>query len=296
MITIMGATGHTGRVAAEALLKQGQQVRVLARSKERVQDLVAQGAEAAVGDAGDARFLAGAFRGSDAVYTLLPPDPTHADYPAHQNEIGEAITKAVKDSGVTHVVFLSSLGAEQPSGTGPIAGLGRQEKRFASIAGLNSLSLRAGYFFENHFFSFGLIKHQGIAGAALAGNIPMAQVASRDIGVVAAQALQARDFKGAAVRELLGQRDLTMNDATRIIGSAIGKPDLAYVQFPYDAAFDGMVTAGLSKSMAGLYIEMSKGFNEGIVKSLQGRNAGNTTPTRFEGFVADVLAPAYRAS
>jgi uncharacterized protein YbjT (DUF2867 family) len=140
-----------------------------------------------------------------------------------------------------------------------------------------------------------MIKHQGINGSAMAGNNPFAQVASKDIGAAAADALRGRDFKGFAVRELLGPRDLSLDEATRILGAAIGQPDLAYVQFPYEAALDAMVGMGLSKSMATLYVEMSRALNEGLVRSVEGRNARSTTPTRFEDFATQVLAPAYRA-
>ena len=295
MITIMGASGKTGRAAAEALLKQGQKVRVIARSKDHLKTLIDRGAEAVVGNATDANFLAGAFRGSDAVYTLIPPDVTHPDFPAYQDQIGEAITKGIQTSGVTHVVFLSSVGADRAEGTGPIAGLHRQEKRLAAVPGLNVLSLRPAYFFENHFMSLPLINHQGINGSAMAGTYGFAQIATSDIGAEAARALHARDFKGSAIRELLGPRDLSLDEATRIIGAAIGKPDLKYVQFPYEAALDAMVGGGLSKSMATLYVEMSKAFNEGLVKPVAGRNASNTTPTRFEDFATTALAPAYRS-
>ena len=295
MITIMGASGKTGRAAAEALLKQGKKVRVIARSKDHLKTLIDRGAEAAIGNATDANFLASAFHGSDAVYTLIPPDVTHPDFPAYQDQIGEAIIKGIETSGVSHVVFLSSVGADRATGTGPIAGLHRQEKRLAAVPGLNVLSLRPAYFFENHFMSLPLIKHQGINGSAMAGTYGFAQIATSDIGAEAARALHARDFTGSAMRELLGPRDLSLDEATRIIGAAIGKPDLTYVQFPYEAALDAMVSGGLSKSLATLYVEMSKAFNEGLVKPVAGRNTRNTTPTRFEDFASTALVPAYRA-
>jgi uncharacterized protein YbjT (DUF2867 family) len=164
------------------------------------------------------------------------------------------------------------------------------------VPGLNSLSLRAGYFFENHLMSLPLVKHQGINGSAMGGDYGFVQVASSDIGVAAAHELRRRDFQGAAVRELLGPRELSHDEATEIIGAAVGKPDLKYMQFPYEAALDAMVSAGLSKSMASLYVEMSKAFNEGLVKSVEGRNSRNTTPTRFEDFVTQVMVPAYHAA
>src|SRR5262245_47118760 len=217
MITILGASGKTGRATAEMLLDKGEKVRVIARHREPLAALVKHGAEAVVGDIGEAQFLASALHGSDAVYALIPPNPTAPDFLAYADDIGEGITQAVRSAGIKHVVFLSSVGADQASGTGPIVGLHRQEKRFAAVKGLNTVTLRAGYFFENHFMTLGLIKHEGINGSALAGDVAFAQVATRDIGAAAAHALRARDFSGLEVREVLGPRDLSMDEATRIL-------------------------------------------------------------------------------
>jgi hypothetical protein len=86
-----------------------------------------------------------------------------------------------------------------------------------------------------------------------------------------------------------------MAEVTTALGRAIGKPDLRYVQFPYDEARKGMVGAGLPAGMADLYVEMSRGFNEGAIRSTQPRSAATTTPTTIDTFAATVLAPAYRA-
>jgi hypothetical protein len=97
------------------------------------------------------------------------------------------------------------------------------------------------------------------------------------------------------VRELLGARDLSFAEATRIIGTRIGKPDLKYVQFPYADFASSLVQMGISASMAGLYAEMARAFNEGKIKSREGRTPENTTQTRFEDFTGD-LARAYEAA
>lgn len=295
MITILGATGNTGRVAAEILLGAGRKIRVLARAKERLQPLAAKGADVMTGEITDAAFLTRAFTGSDAVYTLIPPDYVVADYRAYQTRAGEAMAAAIRKSGVRHVVFLSSIGAQHDAGTGPIAGLHEHEVRLAALPGLNVLFLRAAYFYENHFSTLGLIKQQGINGSAMRGDVPIPMIASRDIGEVAANALLKLDFTGPTTRWTLGAADLTMDQATQIIGDAIEHPGLRYVQFPYDAALEAMLAMGLSKSIASLYVEMSRGINEGLVVSTEKRGPGNTTPTRFEDFARSALAPAYRA-
>jgi NADP-dependent 3-hydroxy acid dehydrogenase YdfG len=45
MIWVMGATGHTGKKIAEALLKAGEKVRALGRSKSKLAKLEGAGAE-----------------------------------------------------------------------------------------------------------------------------------------------------------------------------------------------------------------------------------------------------------
>jgi len=55
-----------------------------------------------------------------------------------------------------------------------------------------------------------------------------------------------------------------------------------------------LLQMGFSQNVAELFVEMSRAFNEGKIKSLAGRSSANTTPTRFEAF-AEVLAKAYQA-
>ena len=295
MITVMGASGNTGRKIVEDLLRSGEKVRAIGRSADKLAGFKSTGAEVLTGDASDVGFLTGAFAGAEGVFTLFPPDVHSGDYRAQQDLQGESIVKAVRDGGVRNVVFLSSLGGDLPEGTGPIAGLHAQEQRLRALPATNVLILRPGYFFENFYETLSLIKHQGINGGAIAADVPIPMIATRDIAAVAAQALKARDFKGVVVRELLGERDLTHAEATRILGARIGRPDLKYVQFPYADFVAALTGMGLSRNVAELYSEMARALNEGKVKSREGRTPSNTTPTRFEDF-AEGLAQAYMAA
>ena len=293
MITVMGATGNTGKKIAEKLLTAGEKVRALGRSETKLAELKSAGAEVVAGDTNDAVFLAKAFNGADAVYTLLPTDPSSPDYRAAQDRQGEAIVEAIRNSGVKYVVALSSLGGDLSDGTGVIEGLHAQEERLKQLEGVNVLLLRPVSFFENFYNSLGLIKQEGINGDSIVADVPVPMIATRDIAEVAATALAKRDWKGVCVRELLGQRDLTHAEATRIIGDRIGKPDLQYVQFTGAEEANALVQAGTSESFANLYVEMTRAFNEARIEVPE-RNQQNTTPTGFEDF-ADELAQAYKA-
>jgi uncharacterized protein YbjT (DUF2867 family) len=289
MITVMGGTGNTGKKITESLLKAGEKVRALGRSENKLAELKRAGAEVRVGDMNDAAFLTRAFRGADAVYTLLPTDPRAPDYRAEQDRQGEAIVKAIRGSGVRYVVALSSVGADLNEG-GVIAGLHAQEERLKQLQGVNVLLLRPVSFFENFYFSLPLIKQEGINGDSVAAKLAIPMVATRDIADAAAKALKTRDWRAVVVRELLGPCDLSHAEATRIIGEKIGQPDLKYVQFSYDVQVNALVQAGFSESFARLYADMTRAFNDGTIKPR--RTAENTTPTRFEDF-ADELAQAY---
>jgi uncharacterized protein YbjT (DUF2867 family) len=291
-ITVMGSTGNTGSAIARRLLDAGEPVRVIGRSEERLAPLVVAGAEAWVGDAADAEFLAGAFRGADAVYTLLPIDPQEPDYDAQQSRLGEAIVTAARAAGVPRVVALSSVGADVPEGTGFIASLHAQEQRLR-LLDADVLILRPGSFFENFYASLGAIREQGCVAASVEPDVALPMIAAADIAAAAAGALLAPDWSGVVVRELLGPRDLTYAEATAIIGAHLGRPDLPYVRLPDGQMEFVLAASGMSSDAARLQVEMTRAFNAGWVVSREGRTAANTTPTRFEDFAA-VLAAAYQ--
>ena len=284
MYVITGATGNIGSKAADILLARGEKVRVVGRSKDRLQRFVDKGAEAAVGDLKDSAFLAGAFTGATAVFAMIPPDLSARDFRAYQNEIGESFAAAIVTSGVRHVVSLSSQGAELPSGTGPILGLRDQEKRLNDLPGVNILHLRPTYFMENLLMNIPLINQKGIMGSAVRGDLPFAMIATRDIAAYLAERLVKRDFEGKSVHDLLDERDLSLGEAASVIGGRIGMPGLKYVQFPYEETAKWMIEMGVGKDASRLFVEMNKAINDGLLVLRRPRTSANTTPTSIEEF------------
>lgn len=292
-VTVVGATGKTGAVVAEELIAAGIGVKAVARSENKLAALAKKRVTPIVADATDPRALTDALRGSEGVYAIIPGDYTKPDLLGQYAQFGRALAEAVRRAEVKRVVLLSSLGAERPSKTGPIAGLHAVEEMLRAVPGIDLLLLRPGYFYENFYGSLGLIKGQGMNGGATAPDVPITMVASRDIGIAAARALEKQDFSGVVVRELAGPRALTMAEATGILGTAIAKPDLAYVQFPPAGAFEGLKGAGFSEDAARLFVEMSQAFNDRLIVTQPGSERV-TTPTTFDTFGLS-FAQAYRA-
>ena len=295
MYVITGATGHIGNRVADILLARGERVRMISRDAARLQRFVARGAEPAVGDLLDARFLGEAFKGARALFAMIPPNYGAKDFRSYQNLVGNSIATSICNAGVTHVVSLSSQGADLPRGTGPILGLHDLEERLDGVRGLNVLHLRPTYFMENLLGTIPLIHEKGIAATAIRGELKFAMIATRDIAERVAGHLLGRDFSGKSHRDLLGQRDLSLQEAFTIIGRRIGISDLKYVQFGYDVAARAMVESGISANVAGLFIEMSRALNAGLFAVNRPRNAENSTPTTIEQF-SELFAEAYASA
>ena len=294
MYVVLGAAGNTGSVVAKALLDGSQKVRVVGRSKERLAGFEILGAEAFAANLMDSGALTRAFTGARAVYSLLPPDLASTDYRAQQDKETNSISSALEAAGVTHVVALSSFGADKPAKTGPVAGLHAMEESFRQIPKLNALYLRAGYFMENTLPQVGIIKSFGMMAGPVRADLALPMIATRDIGAAAADALVKLDFTGHQTRELLGHKDLTYSQMAKIIGAAIGIPDLAYIQLPTEQVLQAMTQMGFSKNMATLMGEMSDALNSGYMHALEPRSQANTTPTLVEEFVHNVFVPAYK--
>jgi uncharacterized protein YbjT (DUF2867 family) len=294
MYVILGATGNTGSVVANALLGKKKKVRVVGRDNKKLAAFTSRGAEAFTANVTDEKALNRAFTGAEAVYAMIPPDLTNENYRGFQSRAIEAIGEAMEKAGVKHAVTLSSFGADKPDKTGPIAGLHELESKLNRIKGLNVLHLRAGYFMENTLPQIGIIQSFGTMSGPVEAEVPLPMIATRDIGAAAAEALLKLDFKGKQTQELQGQRDLSYAEAAIIIGAVIGKPGLDYVRLRADQVVQAMTSMGVARNMAALIVEMANAINTGHVTTLEQRSAKNTTPTSYETFVREVFLPAYR--
>src|SRR5579864_4269883 len=281
MYVILGATGHIGSVIANTLISRGEKIRVVGRDAGRLSKFSTKGAEAYIANATDSEALTHAFTGARAAFLMIPPGITSPDYRADQEKTSDAIAAAVEKSGLRYAVHLSSFGAHASSGTGPILGLHNSEKKLNSIPALHVLHLRPGSFMENELNSIGLIQNMGVYGSALKGDLKVPMIATRDIGSYAAERLLKLDFSGKQKQELLGERDLTINEAASIIGRGISKPDLRYTQFSYAQVEQVLLQMGISQKTATTLIEMYQGMNSGIVAAEESRSVANTTPTSF---------------
>lgn len=263
MYAIAGVSGHTGAIVAEELLRRGLPVRVIVRSAAKGEAWKSRGADVAIASLDDADALARALTGSEGAYLLLPPDAASTDFVARGREVGEAFAAAIRTSGVKHVVMLSSIGAQHDSGTGPIRALHEIEEPLKSSGAAVTL-LRPTYFVENWGASLGPAAEQGVLPSFIPAGLRFPQIATRDIGVAAADALEHAPSSGVRVLELAGPDDYAPADIAGAVGSILGR-DVQVAEGPLDAVVPAFMSFGISEHMAGLYREMYEGVINGRV-------------------------------
>ncbi len=264
MITVMGATGNTGGTIVRELAARGIAVRAIGRSATRLAGLPAE-VEARVIDLNDRPALADALRGSDAAYVLLPTDPTVSDYAATHDTLSERIAGAIADSGVPHIVALSSFGADRPTGTGFVECLHRHELRLRALNDVSLVILRSAYLYETLAIGIEETIAHGTLIEAIDPTSPVPMVAAMDVATIATSALTRPVTPGVAIHEIAGPEDLTMPKVARLLGTAFGHPDLAYAR-PSDADLMAILTgAGFSPDAVGRYIALGEAISDGTL-------------------------------
>jgi uncharacterized protein YbjT (DUF2867 family) len=282
---VAGVSGNTGKVVAETLLAQKKGVKVVVRDAAKGAPWQAKGAEVAVADLGDANALAQAMKGAEGAYVLIPPTFTAPSFRAYQDKLSTAIAEAARASRVPHVVFLSSIGADVPAGTGPIAGLYVAEQKFRREEATAWTFLRAGYFMENLGTSLATLA-QGFIPSFLPASLGIDMIATVDIGRQAASLL-VEGGKGARVVQLGGPA-VTMSDVAATLGRITGQA-VRVQEAPLDAVVPTFTGFGMPKDLAELYREMLEGFVAGRVVAEAGQKHVPGT-TSIETFLRGVLA------
>lgn len=291
-ITITGSLGNIGRPLTILLTKAGHEVSVITSNTDRQSEIVSLGATPLVGSVSDAGFLQAAFTGADAVFAMTPPNFGGCDIIHNTIQAGKTIAAAVAAVGVKRVVMLSSIGADIPSGTGPIAALHQIENAYTALENVSVSFLRAGYFYTNFLGMTGMVAQAGILGGNYPGTIALPLVHPADIATVAAEALQQKTTGNNIVYVV--SEVLNPDKAASILGSAVGKPGLPWISFTDEQSIQGMMQAGMPEEIAGLYTEMGAGFRDGRIQSdYEKQGSPVTGATSFDSFAKNEFARAF---
>jgi len=285
-IVITGSLGNIGKPLTQTLVAAKHEVTVVSSNNDRKTEIESLGAQAAIGSVSDSAFLAETFKGADAIFAMTPPNMGGSNVIANTFAAGQAYAQAFKQAGVKRVVMLSSIGAHLPSGNGPIAAIHQIEQLYSELEGIAFTYLRAGYFYTNYYNNVPLVKYNNIIGANYPANVKLPLVHPKDIAVAAAEELE-RNAKGSDIRYIISDV-VTPAHIAKTFGSAIGKPELPWVEFTDEQSLQGLVGAGVPEDIAALYTEMGTGFRNGNIPAhFEQSGAPVTGGTKLDDFAKE---------
>jgi uncharacterized protein YbjT (DUF2867 family) len=286
-ITVTGSVGNISRRLTEQLVEKGHAVTLISHDPAKVKAIEELKATPAIGSVEDVAFLTNVFRGADAVYTMVPPLFNTNNYRETVRTIGSNLARAIEAAGVQYVVNLSSIGAHVPEGNGPSSSFYFEEKELYQISRLNLLHLRAGMFYTNFYGNKEMVRSLKILGNNFDGTTPIALSHPHDIADTAAEALDTLSFQGKEVRYVVSDEQPGA-DIARLIGSAVGLPDLPWIQFSDEDLKKGVMQNGFSDHMAALFVELGSSIREGkLFEHYQQNRPRLLGKRKFEEFTKD---------
>jgi len=288
-IAITTPSGHIGGVVTHYCLEAGAEVRLLGRRPEKLKQFADRGAKVVRGSQDDVDFVKWMTHEVDAMLWVTPPGYGSDDLRGFQNRLGKVAAKAIHENRIPRVVNISSIGAHQRSGVGPINGLHDVEHRLDTEAE-NILHLRPGFFFENFLWQIDEIRSRRRVCLPLSPSRHYPMLATRDIARVAADWLLDERWSGRCIQELHGPVDMSFEQAAVALSEGLGRT-ITYMQIDTHHARESMVQGGMSENAADLLVELYDAIETGHLKPTEPRSPQTTTPTPLAEFAQEIVAP-----
>ena len=153
MILITGATGRTGKEAAQQLVAKGVKVRALVRNPAKAAALQAAGVELAPGDAGDAVAVRRALEGVSGIAIILPNGES-------QLALEKQLATLAAEAGVAHIVKVSSV-ESVPGAPNPVHRAHWESEEHIRSLGKAWTMVRPSFYLQNFLSNAATIKAEG---------------------------------------------------------------------------------------------------------------------------------------
>lgn len=268
-IVITGSLGNISKPLTIALVEKGHSVTVISSKAERQKDIEAIGAQPAIGSMKDVDFLSATFKGADVVYAMEVLgenaffDPA-VDVIAEITSIGNNYKQAIEQSGVKNVVHLSSIGAHTDTGNGILAFHYNVENILKQLPNDVSIKfMRPVGFYYNMFAFIRSIKAQDVIVSNYGGDEREPWVSPLDIASVIAEEIE-KPFNGREIRYIASD-EASPNEVAKMLGEAIGKPDLKWIAISDEEMLNNMVAAGMNPQTAKGFVEMNASRRGGVL-------------------------------
>lgn len=260
MNIVLGATGQIGFMLAKSLFKKGQPVRAVVRDETKAHELKKMGIEVFVADYLDKEALTKAFHNGKTAFLLTPENPTA------ENQLDEArlvlynYQEAVKASGISKIVGLSSMGAQHESGTGNLVASYLLEHAFDGID-IEQVFVRPAYYYSNWIGYMELIRTQGTLPTFFPSEMKVSMISPSDVAEFLADVM-VQETSQERIYEICGPCDYSSLDIARIFGKVLNK-NVALQQIPPDKWEHALEQVGFSADGIKNFMLMTKAVIDG---------------------------------
>lgn len=288
-ITLTGSLGHIGKPLTKSLRNKGHEVTVISSNPEREAGITALGATAAIGTLEDVEFLTEAFKNADAVYTMIPPNNyfnDDLDLLEYYRSIGGHYKQAIERSGVKKLVNLSSIGAHLKKGNGILLGAHDVEQTLNTLDSQVAIThIRPTSFYYNLFAYVEKIKNEGVITANYGAEDIIPWVSPLDIAE-AIEGVITTPFTGRNV-QYVASEELTGHETARILGEAIGMPDLKWEIISDQKTQEELTFIGMNPDIAKGLTELYAGLHSGILTEDYFKNKPSLGKVKLRDFAKE---------
>lgn len=278
-IVITGSLGNISKPLAITLIAKGHSVTVISSNPEKQKEIEIIGAKAAIGSIEDINFLTTTYAGADAVYCMIPFNFMVEDQKAYFRKIETNYVQAIKQNDVEKIVFLTGWAADV-----------EDSYLLNQLSERTVVELRPGSFYTNFYNDIKTIKEYGALMAGYGENDKIAFVSPNDIADVAFEELTT-SFQGKKARYVASE-ELTCNEAAKILGEAIGKPDLKWIALSEEQLLNGLIQSGFPQQLAHDFVKMQMKTHRGETFENYLKNRPVLGKTKLRDFAKE-FAKAY---
>ncbi|HUI88796.1 MAG TPA: NAD(P)H-binding protein [Anaerolineales bacterium] len=262
-IIVTGSLGNIGKPLTKELIAKGHAVTVISTKAEKKNDIEALGAAAAIGNLVDVQFLTKTFASADAVYCMESALYSGRNFDlSYIEQLARNYAQAIQQAGVKRVVNLSSIGAHTNKGNGALDFYFDIEAIFKTLPSDVAITFMRPVGFYGNLFSFiPAIKTQGVIASNYGADDKKPWVSPIDIASAIAEEITTPQVGRKA--PYVASDEISCNDTARILGEAIGKPDLKWIIIPDEQVLKGLIAAGMNPQVAKGFVEMNASTHSG---------------------------------
>ncbi len=292
VFVIFGASGNVGLSTATTLRQAGHPVRAVLRDARRRDRFAQLGCDVAIADLTDARAVAAALDGAQAVQMLCPVPVADSAPAATMERTIDIVTGALAANPPPALLALSDYGAEREGNTGITRLFHRLEEAVKTVPTRLTLLRSA-----EHLQNWTRVLPVALATGVLPSfhhpvDKAFPTVWAPDVGVAAARLLldSAETGNGPRIVSIEGPQRASVRDIADTLGAAADREIVAR-ELPREAWTATLLRAGLSERHAQLIVDLYDVHNAGQIDVEAGvseRVYGTTT-------LAEALATLVRA-